>query len=250
MRENTMTGKKISENYNCTIYACYAGYVVQAVINNLAPLLFLTFQREFGISLERIGLLCMGTLPFVLENPYLGLVAAMALGAVGGGLIEVLISPIVEAAPCKKPDIVRHVLGLYRTDDLCGGVGTGNVPVGVHVRRGGAEPLKDDGRPSRSLPLCRVHGKRQGILRTIRREDGPAEIHGRQRCAVCVQLSPGGLYAESVTRLGGLRAVRTLRGDHVARYLQPCGETLPAGMTRMETPRSLCYTDCVTFFDL
>lgn len=94
-----MTGKKISENYNCTIYACYAGYVVQAVINNLAPLLFLTFQREFGISLERIGLLCMGTLPFVLENPYLGLVAAMALGAVGGGLIEVLISPIVEAAP-------------------------------------------------------------------------------------------------------------------------------------------------------
>lgn len=131
--------KKISENYNYTIYACYAGYVVQAVINNLAPLLFLTFRREFGISLERIGLLitinfgvqiltdmaaakyadrigyrasvilahvcsaagliCMGTLPFALENAYLGLVASMALGAVGGGLIEVLISPIVEAAP-------------------------------------------------------------------------------------------------------------------------------------------------------
>ena len=128
MREKTM--KKISENYNYTIYACYAGYVVQAVINNLAPLLFLTFQREFGISLERIGLLitinfgvqiltdmaaakyadrigyrasvilahvcsaagliCMGTLPFVLENAYMGLVASMALGAVGGGLIEVL----------------------------------------------------------------------------------------------------------------------------------------------------------------
>lgn len=138
-RRQVMRGKKLSENYNCTIYACYAGYVVQAVINNLAPLLFLTFQREFGISLERIGLLitinfgvqiltdtaaakyadrigyrasvilahlcsaagliCMGTLPFVLENAYLGLVAAMALGAVGGGLIEVLISPIVEAAP-------------------------------------------------------------------------------------------------------------------------------------------------------
>ena len=130
---------KISENYNYTIYACYGGYVVQAIINNLAPLLFLTFQREFGISLERIGLLitvnfgvqmltdmaaaryadrigyracvlaahacsaagliCMGTLPFVMDNAYAGLVIAMILGAVGGGLIEVLISPIVEAAP-------------------------------------------------------------------------------------------------------------------------------------------------------
>ena len=139
MKERSIQGKKISENYNYTIYACYAGYVVQAIINNLAPLLFLTFRREFGISLERIGLLitinfgvqmltdtaaakyadrigyrasvilahvcsaagliCMGTLPFVLENAYIGLVASMALGAVGGGLIEVLISPIVEAAP-------------------------------------------------------------------------------------------------------------------------------------------------------
>ena len=113
--------------------------MVQAIINNLAPLLFLTFQREFDVSLERIGLLitvnfgvqmltdtaaaryadrigyracvlaahacsaagliCMGTLPFVMGNAYAGLVIAMILGAVGGGLIEVLISPIVEAAP-------------------------------------------------------------------------------------------------------------------------------------------------------
>ncbi len=134
--------KRIGENYNYTIYACYIGYVVQAVINNLAPLLFLTFQREFGISLERIGLLItinfgvqiltdmaaakyadkigyrtcvvlahvcsaaglisLGTLPFILDNPYMGLAAGMALGAVGGGLIEVLISPIVEAAPSSR----------------------------------------------------------------------------------------------------------------------------------------------------
>lgn len=134
-----MRVKNLEKNYNYTIYACYAGYVVQAVINNLAPLLFLTFQRDFDISLERIGLLitinfgmqiltdtaaakyadrigyrasmilahgcsaagliCMGTLPFLFENAFFGLAVSMMLGAVGGGLIEVLVSPIVEAAP-------------------------------------------------------------------------------------------------------------------------------------------------------
>ena len=45
------------KNYTYTIYACYIGYVVQAIINNLAPLLFLTFNRNFHISMEQIGLL-------------------------------------------------------------------------------------------------------------------------------------------------------------------------------------------------
>ncbi len=98
---------------------------MQAIINNLAPLLFLTFQREFDVSLERIGLLitvnfgvqmltdtaaaryadrigyracvlaahacsaagliCMGTLPFVMGNAFAGLVIAMILGTCGGG---------------------------------------------------------------------------------------------------------------------------------------------------------------------
>lgn len=129
----------LKKNYTYTIYACYMGYIVQAIINNLAPLLFLTFQREFGISMERIGLLIsinfgtqilvdlaaakyvdrigyraaivaahvvsvlglvgLGVLPRCMENPYGGLVLAMVCNAVGGGLIEVLISPIVEAAP-------------------------------------------------------------------------------------------------------------------------------------------------------
>ena len=47
----------IRGNYNHTIYASFIGYVVQAIVNNFAPLLFLTFQREFGVSLERIALL-------------------------------------------------------------------------------------------------------------------------------------------------------------------------------------------------
>lgn len=130
------------KNDTYTIYACYIGYVVQAIINNLAPLLFLTFQKEFGISLELIGLLIsinfgtqilvdfaaakyvdrigyrpsivaahvcsaagligMGVLPLHMSNPYLGLVIAMVCNAVGGGLIEVLVSPIVEAAPSSQ----------------------------------------------------------------------------------------------------------------------------------------------------
>lgn len=129
----------MKKNDTYTIYACYIGYVVQAIINNLPPLLFLTFQQEFGISLERIGLLIsinfgtqilvdfaaakyvdrigyrtsivaahvcgaagligLGILPLHMKNPYAGLVLAMVCNAVGGGLIEVLVSPIVEAAP-------------------------------------------------------------------------------------------------------------------------------------------------------
>ncbi|MCD8067515.1 MAG: MFS transporter [Lachnospiraceae bacterium] len=129
----------IRKNDTCTIYACYVGYIVQAIINNLPPLLFLTFQNSLGISIgligslitinfgtqilvdfatakyvDRIGyrpaiiaahlfctagLLCMGTLPRFMENAYAGLVIAMVCNASGGGLIEVLVSPIVEAAP-------------------------------------------------------------------------------------------------------------------------------------------------------
>lgn len=127
------------KNDTFTIYACYIGYVVQAIINNLAPLLFLTFHRDLHISMERIGLLItinfgtqilvdliaakyvdrigyrvsivaahvvsaagligLGVLPMRMNDPYAGLVIAMMCNAVGGGLIEVLVSPIVEAAP-------------------------------------------------------------------------------------------------------------------------------------------------------
>jgi len=125
--------------YKHTLYASYLGYITQAIIINLSPLLFVTFQREFQISLEQIGLLislnfgvqiivdlaairyvdiigyrfsavaahffstagliCMGILPGLMHNPYLGLVIAVILNSMGGGIIEVLISPIVESLP-------------------------------------------------------------------------------------------------------------------------------------------------------
>lgn len=118
--------------------ASYVGYITQAVVNNLAPLLFLIFAREFEVSLEKItllitmnfgvqltvdlaasklvnkigykpmtvaahifaaaGLAGMGLLT-LLPKPYVWLLVSSVIYAVGGGLIEVMISPIVEACP-------------------------------------------------------------------------------------------------------------------------------------------------------
>lgn len=121
-----------------TKYAAYIGYITQAIVNNLAPLLFVSFQREFSLSLDKIsliitvnfavqiitdiiaakstdkigyrascviahiaasiGLLGYTVLPFV-TSPFTGLLMSSAVCAVGGGLTEVVISPVVEALP-------------------------------------------------------------------------------------------------------------------------------------------------------
>ena len=126
-------------DYRHTIRAGYLGYITQAVVNNLAPLLFLIFQDGFGLPLQRItllitvnfcvqllvdlssakfvdrigyrpcivaahvlcatGLVALAVLPFILGDAFVGLLLAVILYAIGGGLIEVLISPIVEACP-------------------------------------------------------------------------------------------------------------------------------------------------------
>lgn len=136
--------------YQHTIYASFVGCVVQAIINNFAPLLFLTFQGEFGISLDKIalltsinfgvqlgvdllaarfadrigyrpcvlaahlfsagGLIAMTFLPGLLPDPYWGLCLAICAYAVGGGLIEVLISPIVEACPGEEKEKAMSLL--------------------------------------------------------------------------------------------------------------------------------------------
>ena len=129
----------MSLHFKHTRNACYLGYITQAIVNNLAPLLFVTFQSQFSISLEKIGLLIsinfamqmfvdilaakyvdkigyrictvaahvcctiglvgMGVFPFLVSNAYAGLIVAVLINAIGGGLIEVLISPIVESLP-------------------------------------------------------------------------------------------------------------------------------------------------------
>lgn len=129
----------VKNDFRHTVRACYAGYITQAAVNNFAPLLFLTFQREYGIPLTQIGMLItinfftqlmtdllsakfadrigyrkcavgahifaavgllgLGIFPEIFPTPFMGLIAAVILYAVGGGLIEVLVSPIVEACP-------------------------------------------------------------------------------------------------------------------------------------------------------
>ena len=130
--------------YKATFRAACTGYIVQAIVNNLAPLLFIAFQDGFGLNrlqitsiitvnfllqllvdlaaagfIDRIGyraaavlamvtsgtgLVGMGILPFVTPQPYTGLMISVFLCALGGGLLEVIISPIVEALPgdCKS----------------------------------------------------------------------------------------------------------------------------------------------------
>ena len=122
-----------------TLAASYLGYITQAVVNNLTPLLFVVFETSLGISIGRIsllitvnfgvqmlvdllsakwinvigtrraivaahafaaaGLVALGVLPYRTADPYVGVLCAVCLCAVGGGITEVLISPIVEALP-------------------------------------------------------------------------------------------------------------------------------------------------------
>lgn len=124
--------------YRHTLAACFVGYVTQAIVNNFAPLLFLVFQTEFSIGLDKITLLVtvnfvtqltvdavsakavdrIGYKPCVIAahlfcaaglvglalfpsvgDAFAGLLCAVILYAIGGGLIEVLVSPIAEACP-------------------------------------------------------------------------------------------------------------------------------------------------------
>lgn len=141
---------KIRGNYRHTILACYGGYITQAIVNNFTPLLFLTFQDIFAITLDKIALLvsvnfgfqllvdffaakfvdrigyrtcvvaahvcCSAGLaglaffPYLFPDPYAGIIAAVLLYALGGGLIEVLISPIVEACPTDNKEGAMSLL--------------------------------------------------------------------------------------------------------------------------------------------
>ena len=140
---------KIKNDYGHTIYASYVGYITQAIVNNFVPLLFLTFQSQYDISLEMLGLLVtinfgvqlfvdfiaakfidkigyriaivaahifsgagligLAVFPEILP-PYAGIVLAIVFYAVGGGILEVLVSPIVEACPTTKKEAAMSLL--------------------------------------------------------------------------------------------------------------------------------------------
>ena len=133
-----------------TVTACYVGYITQAIVNNFAPLLFVTFQTAFDVSLTLLGMLitvnfgvqlcvdllsakivdklgyrpCMvaahlfvaaglllfALLPGILPQPVVGLFIGSGVYAVGGGLIEVLVSPVVESCPTKNKKAAMSML--------------------------------------------------------------------------------------------------------------------------------------------
>ena len=135
--------------YKTTIFACFVGYIVQAIVNNFAPLLFITFQNTYGIPLSQItllvtinfcvqllvdllatlfvdrigyrtsivmaqvfsaaGLIMMTVLPGIMP-PFAGILASVIIYAIGGGIIEVLISPIMESCPTDNKEKAMSLL--------------------------------------------------------------------------------------------------------------------------------------------
>lgn len=146
---NHRPGKR-AWNARHTVRACFMGYIVQAIVNNFAPLLFLVFQSSYQIPLSRItllitfnfcvqlgvdllsaafidrigyrasmllahaasacGLVFLAVLPELLPDPFTGLLIAVMVYAVGGGLLEVLVSPVVEACPTDNKEAAMSLL--------------------------------------------------------------------------------------------------------------------------------------------
>lgn len=140
----------MNKNYQRTMYACFVGYIVQAIVNNFVPLLFLTFEGTYGIEMDRItmlitmnfgvqlvvdllsagfvdkigyrisivlahlfsaaGLAGLVFLPGILPDAYTGLCISVVIYALGGGLIEVLISPIMESCPTDNKEKAMSLL--------------------------------------------------------------------------------------------------------------------------------------------
>ncbi len=140
----------MKNQYNKTITACFVGYIVQAIVNNFTPLLFLFFQRSYYIPLSQItllvtfnfgiqllvdllsvgfvdkigyrasmiaahglsaaGLILLTVLPEVLPAPFIGILIAVMIYAIGGGLLEVLVSPVVEACPSDHKEKAMSML--------------------------------------------------------------------------------------------------------------------------------------------
>lgn len=140
----------MNPNYQKTIYACFVGYIVQAIVNNFIPLLFLTFESTYSIPLSQItilitfnfgiqllvdllsasfvdkigyrasillahilsaaGLLGLAVLPELLPSAYAGLLISVMIYALGGGLLEVLVSPIMESCPTDNKEKAMSLL--------------------------------------------------------------------------------------------------------------------------------------------
>ena len=140
----------MKNNFKITMTACFIGYIVQAIINNFVPLLFVTFQTTYDIPLGNItllitinfviqlfidafsawfidkigyktsiilahvfaslGLILLMFLPDLIPNHFIGILISVIIYAIGGGLIEVLVSPIMEACPSDNKEKAMSLL--------------------------------------------------------------------------------------------------------------------------------------------
>lgn len=137
-------------DYRRTVTACFIGYIVQAIVNNFVPLLFVMFQQSYAVSLSGItalitvnfmiqltvdllsawvvdrigyractfiahslsalGLVLLTILPECFPDPFVGILLSVAVYAVGGGLLEVIVSPIVDACPSENKEKAMSLL--------------------------------------------------------------------------------------------------------------------------------------------
>lgn len=140
----------MKKNYKSTMRTCFVGYIVQAIVNNFVPLLFVTFQKSYNIPLSQItllitvnfviqlvvdilsaafvdkigyraaailahvfsaaGFVLLTVLPDAFENHFAGILVSVIVYAIGGGLLEVLISPIIEACPTDNKEKAMSLL--------------------------------------------------------------------------------------------------------------------------------------------
>ena len=147
-------------NAKHTKLASYVGYLTQALTINFAPLLFITFGDTYGISMTKISLLIAisftvqlltdafeakfssrlntrasvilahvlavvgmtgyAYLPDIMPTPFIGLLVCTTLSAIGAGIVEVLISPIVEACPTDGKSAAMSLLHSFYCWGLAG----------------------------------------------------------------------------------------------------------------------------------
>lgn len=138
------------QDFQKTKKACYLGFITQAIAANFAPLLFLKFHKDYGISLGNIalistvffftqllvdlfcakfvdrigyrfsivvsevlsalGLVGLAFLPDLLPDAFAGILISVTIYAMGCGLIEVLVSPIIEACPFENKEATMSLL--------------------------------------------------------------------------------------------------------------------------------------------
>ena len=141
---------RIRNNYKATVGAAFLGYITQAIMLNFPPLLYIFFQSDYGLSLSQVsflitaniivelvvdvivskiaarvgyrpliliatalaslGIVSLFLFPMIMPNKFVALILAMMICGAGGGILEVLISPIVEACPTKNKSGMMSLL--------------------------------------------------------------------------------------------------------------------------------------------